>query len=274
MAATIIDPLDFCSPYPFGAYASENQVVLEVSIPFGVPGVKIDITSCEGIYAGIGQLQANLAFVIPILKIAGCVGKLITLVLKVVEILSSVPDVVTDPAGFLFKVTALNSLLPEIADCGLLFINFSMVLPVPNPVCLMVYGLLSLLVAVLRCIVEVLTLRLANNDQITALQASGDLQLMEAAECLIEQQKSLDLATSAKLDGVQMILNIINTLVEVVPPLGQALSGAGVPLPIVLDTTGGANIQPQHLADLADSLAELKKVVAICAFVGGVDPDA
>lgn len=188
---------------------------------------------------------------IPLIKIVACILKILELVLSLVGFTTAVVEALgppPDPSVLTDAIEEIGEKVAALGDCALMFTSFSFTaipLPIPNPLCTLIYRLILICVAVLTCIAQLLTLRVQNEEQIEVLQASGDVELQFMANCLIEQQDKLNKLTEAKLDGVKAIITLINALGMAVPPIGAAMGG---PIPLV---SGGSVSPPESLLEAA-----------------------
>lgn len=253
--APIIEPFQFCVTYPATGAAS-----ITIELPFGLPPSAIDTSDCQSTFVGVPQLMASLSFMIPVIKIAGCLTKLVDLIMTLIDVLNAVPSL--DPFAIgdaLAKVPAKVTALQECVD---LFLSFTFI--DPTPICKMIWQVLSLCVAVLLCVQTIMTLRVDNMEKIAALQSSPDPELLDLAACLIEQQGQMDKETSAKIGGVQDLINLINVFITAIPPFAAVTGG-----PINLDITSGDSFTPDYFEEPIQILSDVADAIKPCAFPGG-----
>jgi len=198
------EPILFC-----GAYA--KPIGGKIPIPFGVD---FDYNvECADFPIVIGNLQANLSALLPLIRIASCI-------LKLIEVVKTLPDMIgppPDPTAFIQK-------LLELADCIVFFTGISGIPPVEY--CKLIYGLLTFTMQIVQCIVSLLQINIYSGATAEALKGDADVQLQEMGACLEVQNNALKLQLTAKLDGVQMLFVLINAIIGAIPPLLAAVGDA------------------------------------------------
>jgi hypothetical protein len=210
----------FCNTYPVvGTSAS-----LRLSLPFGLPELTPPNLTCEGLFLQIGSLNATFSALMPLIKLAGCV-------LKIIELIKTVPEMVGPPP----KPQKFFQKLAELDECITLISAFALILELPK-LLKFLKQLLTNIIAVLNCIKELFQVTLANGEQIEILNASADAQLQEMGACLQVQNDALGLELQNKLDGMKLVLDLVNILLTLA---GQPTISVGDSdfTPEVLDDT-------------------------------------
>lgn len=206
-----------------------------VTLPFGMPALTYDC-NCTGIMASLSSLSVQLNFFSPLIKIVRCI-------LKILEVLKSVPDVVLQPWVFLEK-------LAELADCVTYFLGFTGY--DPRPLCACVRDILDLCIITLTCVYESLTIIVVTTNEQANLAESDDTFLREQAACLSSQLESLNAELDLKFDAVKLLLELLNPIIELLGGEPITLSGARPPT-------------PEALLDIVEVLVVARAPFDICA---------
>lgn len=237
-------PVVFCPIVP--TYADN----LTIRMPFGLPPIfasaSLDMkvnTKCQQLESLFGQLNVSMAAFLPIIKICACL-------LKIVEVLKAVPDVVSNPG----KVT---SKLSDLEDCIDLFIGYSFVVPIP--LCRFVLDLVTAMISLLLCISSLLVVTLDNDNEIASLNASADLQLNDMGACLQVENNALKASLEKKLKTVELVIFLVNALIAACPPL---LVQMGTEYPI---NVGNTDLTPAFITSAINKLDKARDPLAACA---------
>lgn len=228
------EPNDICS------LELSMSAEFKIALPFGLPDMKPPQINCESSTCMLGDINASLAGIFPILKIAGCA-------LKIINVLSAIPDAITNlnPSG-------ITDALGELTDCISLFASFSGATSIPN-FCKMMRDIMDYLLFIMDCLIQALEILLRSRETELALSTSLDPALISEYQCLVDQNNSLQEVIKAKINAVDGVLALVN-LISV--SIGQQpVTGAGS---IDLGDTVG-------LQDLKTLLQSLRDVFNNCA---------
>lgn len=225
-------PVLFCNTYPsLGASGS-----LTLKPPFGLPEYNIevaadlqagvDLTTCNSLYISLGNINASLSALMPLIKLAGCVFKLF-------EIVKAIPDSIGPPPN----PTKVIKKIAAFKDCIDLFMSFALLLEIPK-IALFLSGLLTLVIAILTCVKQMLKITIDNDKEIAALKASADIELNDLGACLEVQNDALKAELNAKLNGLQAVVLLINVFLTIAQQDTIQVDGNSFTLKIdILDNT-------------------------------------
>ncbi len=235
--AEIKAPVLFCNVYP-------PAVAISLELPFGMPKLEAPDVTCDGLVLFTGNITASLAAFYPIIKIVGCI-------LKVVEAVKAVPDSILqlDPTLVIKKIA-------ELADCISMFLDFTGVNPIPY--CKFIRDLTGIMIGILNCINQMMQVFSENAQAVTDMRASGDAELILLADCLEEQNNLLMAALTIKFSSMQLVVTLLNAILGALPPVQQVLGG-----PIAFDGTAG--LSQEVLDTLIDVLTVVNQIATICA---------
>lgn len=249
------DPTDYCAPY------ADASVRVEIEFPWGLPKIEAGATMqldelegvCKQLELLLAQLKMMLGFMYPLLRIIDCLKLLVDVVKKIIETF--------DPANIADIAANLAELATMIGDvdtkCVDLFAELTFV--IPTPFCKLIVDIMNALIALVDCVKAMATISIGLGDQITALNASADLNLQAQVPCLQAQKAKVDAAIEEKLNSVQVIIDVVNTLIGFVPPL-QAALGAEYPI-----TLGALSINIPALDNLRALLVTIRDLAQTCA---------
>ena len=237
------EPIEFCNEYP--AFSVEGKITL----PFGLPEISYD-TSCVGIFTSMGDINANLAAIYPIISVANCI-------LKVIEVVQAIPDSIGPPPD----PTVLIQKIAELGDCINLLLQFSGWGAIPT-FCALVRDLINFTITILGCLAALLQVAIDCQAELTALQDSTDPRLQEAGECLATHCEGLGSEIEFKFEGIGIFVSLINAMLSILPP---PLGGTTIGLP-----SGGLNIDASGV-EAINALIEVLEaaVVPFEACAGG-----
>jgi hypothetical protein len=131
-------------------------------------------------------------------------------VLAIFEVLSSVPDVVTDPTGYLEKVQSAGEKVSKLA--GLI-----PQVSVPKMIQDVIALIISALEATLTLISQVEDLYQSAQDTANLAAQLGDSRLADVAVCLEAQADQFTKHIGASLGPIGDILNLASKLLSLVP---------------------------------------------------------
>lgn len=219
---------DECSLFP-GVEAS-----ISINLPFGLPKIPAVDLTCQGLSVTMGSLNASLAAFLPIIRIAECV-------LKVIDAVMSVPDAISSlsPSPVLDALEALVGCV----DYFLALTGLD-----PRPFIRMIRDICKLLLRLLACMRALLTVSLQQDEVIASLEATGDLDLALDLECLKAANRALKASIGGKLDGMKLIILLLNLIIGALPPVAAAM-GENYPIDL-----GDSDFSPEGLADIESVL--------------------
>lgn len=236
--------------------------LLTIRLPWSLPeltaSASLNIEDIEGqckqLEVLLAQVNVTLSFMYPILRIVDCVKLLIDIVVKITEALS----VVTSPVDLANKLLEIANLLGDLpGKCIDLFAELTFV--VPTPFCRLVADIMIALIALIDCIIQMATISIGLGDRVVELNASGDVDLALQADCLVTQKAALDAAIQQKLESIESLVDIVNVLIGLVPPLALAM-GANYPINL-----GAMTIDIPGLNALRDKLVLVRDIALTCA---------
>lgn len=220
---------------------------LEIRLPFIGNAIQASASldlevedQCKQLSLLLPQVQASLAALYPIIKIADCVLKVISCVQDLLAIIGGLPA--PDPADITKFVDDVGAL----SDC----ITFLAGVALPTiPLCHLALDLVRACKVLLQCVKDLFTLTIGVDDRIVELNASLDVDLNIQAACLQTQNDRLKAALEQKLDTVQIVLTLLNTVIGLVPPLVSTLGAA---YPITASTSLDITALDNAIAALQD----------------------
>lgn len=240
------EPILFCNVYPVvaaGAYVNIPGLNIQVDglirLPYGLSPIKYDST-CEGVHISIENINVLLTGVIPFLRLADCV-------VKIIKFAQAVPDALGPPP----RPDKLASSVAALGDCLTLLLSFTLPLAMLD-FCKLIRDIIRFALLVLWCIRQSLMIKLESDNEATTLLGSADARLQDMGACLQTQNAALQTEINGKLSGVTLLLTAINILIGV--------TGIGSVVKTTPDGVTVAFIDSM----IADLKASLNVFLAIC----------